>query len=286
MIRTLEANVATTPPKSASTSDNPILPSFCRTSWPEIDRLPPTFAVNVVPDNSWYAASKSVADYLIAVAILPFALFLIGLSYALVRLSSAGPGFYNQTRLGRGGKPYKILKLRTMTYNVENISGGGPAWSQKNDTRITPVGNLLRKTHLDELPQIFNVLMGDMSLVGPRPERPEMIELKKLNDEVPGYAHRLLVKPGVTGLSQIQLPADSDLLSVRRKVVYDLYYIENSSFWFDMRIIVATLMKAVGCGPTWLRRLFLLPRRDVVGEVFLRHVTTPQAESITSLLPA
>lgn len=284
MIRTLEAHVAT-PPNSTSTSDNPILPKTCRTLWPEIDSLPPTFAVQVAPDNSWYAASKSVVDYLIAVAILPFALLLIGFAYALVRLSSAGPGFYNQTRLGRGGKPYKILKLRTMTYNVEKISGG-PAWSQKYDTRITPVGNLLRKTHLDELPQIFNVLMGDMSLVGPRPERPEMIELKKLNDEVPGYAHRLLVKPGVTGLSQIQLPADSDLLSVRRKVVYDLYYIENSSFWFDMRIIVATLMKAAGCGPTWLRRLFLLPRREVVGEVFLRHVTTPQAKVVTSLLPA
>ena len=194
MIRTLEAHVAT-PPKSTSTSDNPILPKTCRTLWPEIDSLPPTFAVQVAPDNSWYAASKSVVDYLIAVAILPFALLLIGFAYALVRLSSAGPGFYNQTRLGRGGKPYKILKLRTMTYNVEKISGG-PAWSQKNDTRITWVGNLLRKTHLDELPQIFNVLMGDMSLVGPRPERQYFIY--QIMVSAPHYRHLHKVRPGIT----------------------------------------------------------------------------------------
>ena len=106
---------------------------------------------------------------------------------------------------------------------------------------MTWVGRVLRRTHIDELPKLFNVLIGQMSLVGPRPERPEVIQAKGLNQLVPGYRLRLRVKPGVTGLAQCQLPADSDVTSVRYKVVYDLYYVEHGSPWFDLRILALTL---------------------------------------------
>ena len=146
---------------------------------------------------------------------------------------------------------------------------GGPRWSQAGDARVFGMGKILRRTHLDELPQLFNVLRGEMSLVGPRPERPEVIASKGLCDEVPGYDVRMVAKPGITGLAQVQLPADSDLLSVRRKVYYDLYYILHQSLWFDLRICAATLFKAAGVGPLWLRRLFFLPSPDTVLEHFL-----------------
>ena len=121
------------------------------------------------------------------------------------------------------------------------------------------VGQLLRKCHIDEFPQLLNVLRGEMSLVGPRPERPEVIQGKGLAERVPGYSLRMSVKPGITGLAQVQLPADSDLRSVRHKIVYDLYYIANRSLWLDARIMVATVLKAIGITPTWLRRICMLP---------------------------
>src|SRR5205823_3638949 len=110
----------------------------------------------------------------------------------------------------------------------------GIQWSPCGDRRVTRIGRLLRVTHLDELPQLFNVLMGHMSLVGPRPERPEVIDAKGLTQVVPGYRLRQLVKPGVTGLAQLQLPPDSDITSVRHKVVYDLYYARHQSLFLDL----------------------------------------------------
>ena len=133
----------------------------------------------------------------------------------LVKLTSRGPAFYSQVRLGLDGRPFYIRKLRTMYHNCERLSG--PCWSTANDCRITPVGRFLRRSHIDELPQLWNVLCGEMSLVGPRPERPELIPT--LARSIPGYRHRLEVRPGVTGLAQIQLPPDTDLDSVRRMTV-------------------------------------------------------------------
>jgi lipopolysaccharide/colanic/teichoic acid biosynthesis glycosyltransferase len=209
------------------------------------------------------ATVKACVDVVAAVLLLIPGLPVIGLSWLLVKLFSPGPGFYVQTRLGKNGRPYRIIKIRSMHHNVEKVTGGAK-WSTAGDTRIFKLGKLLRKTHLDELPQLFNVLKGEMSLVGPRPERPEIINTLKLNDLVPGYDQRLLVKPGVTGLAQLQLPADSDIQSVKEKVVYDLFYIRRQSLWLDLRLIVATAAKAAGLSPNAIRRIFLLPNRETI----------------------
>lgn len=177
------------------------------------------------------AAERGLALILL-LALCPLLLFLA----ALVRLTSPGPAFYTQVRLGRNGRHFHILKLRTMTHNCESVTG--PLWSGPRDPRITHVGRFLRDTHLDELPQLVNVLRGEMSLIGPRPERPEIIH--ELELEVPEYRRRLLVLPGVTGLAQMHLSADVDLSSVQQKVKYDLYYVEHFSLALDLRILCAT----------------------------------------------
>lgn len=253
-----------------------------REPWPAIDSLPADVAVEMEPNLSWYAAAKSAFDYTAALAILPLALVLIALAAVAVKLTSPGPVFYTQTRVGLNGRKYKIIKIRTMRANVEAASG--IQWSQKGDRRVTRVGRFLRATHLDELPQIFNVLLGHMSLVGPRPERPEVIQAKGLNHLVPGYDLRLRLKPGVTGLAQCQLPPDTDVTSVRYKVVYDLYYVANMSLLLDLRLIGATLFRAAGAGPRALRRLFLLPDRDRVAEEFLSRVTPPPDSAAAPVL--
>jgi lipopolysaccharide/colanic/teichoic acid biosynthesis glycosyltransferase len=175
--------------------------------------------------------------------------------WALVRATSSGPGFYSQLRVGRGGRAYRIYKIRTMTHNCE--VGSGAKWATKGDSRVTPLGRVLRKLHLDELPQLWNVLRGDMSLVGPRPERPEFVV--PLSAEVDGYLERLRVRPGVTGLAQIQLPADSDLDSVRTKLVLDRYYVENASFWLDIRLMLGTAVYLLGFSYAKVRRLMKFP---------------------------
>jgi lipopolysaccharide/colanic/teichoic acid biosynthesis glycosyltransferase len=172
----------------------------------------------------------------------------------LVRLTSRGPALYVQTRVGRGGKPFSIYKFRTMRTDAEK---GGARWAEPGDPRITRMGHFLRVSHLDELPQLLNVLLGHMSLVGPRPERPEFVP--KLSALLPGYADRLLVRPGVTGLAQLYLPADTDLDSVRRKIVYDRWYIENRTLWLDVRVIVCTALKVLLLPMSVCCRLLRLP---------------------------
>jgi lipopolysaccharide/colanic/teichoic acid biosynthesis glycosyltransferase len=254
-----------------------------REPWPEIDRLTPDVAVEVAPRPTWYAGAKVMLDYAAAVLLLPVVLPLIGLAALAIKLTSPGPVFYTQTRLGLGGRRYKIVKLRTMHHNCEAASG--VRWARKGDDRVFRVGKFLRATHLDELPQVFNVLRGEMSLVGPRPERPEVIQAKGLEQLVPGYRHRLLVKPGVTGLAQIQLPPDSDVTSVRHKVVYDLYYVEHQGPALDVRVVLATVLKMTGARPGLLRRLFLLPSRRAVAAVFHGNLTA-EAAPVARLQPA
>jgi lipopolysaccharide/colanic/teichoic acid biosynthesis glycosyltransferase len=256
-----------------------------REPWPEIDRLPAGTVLDLPANLGWYAAAKTAFDYAAALALLPLAAVLVALAAAAVKLTSPGPVFYAQTRVGLNGRKYKIIKVRTMRANCEAASG--IQWSQKGDSRVTRVGRFLRATHIDELPQLLNVLLGQMSLVGPRPERPEVIQAKGLNQLVPGYRHRLRVKPGVTGLAQCQLPADSDVTSVRYKVVYDLYYVEHMGPLLDLRLVAATAFKAAKLGPRALRLLFLLPGRRCVAAAFHnRIVPPPDATPVLVLQPA
>ena len=165
------------------------------------------------PPQGWYPTVKDFLDTGLALALSVVALPIVFVAVFAVKLTSRGPAFYTQLRVGRVGRVFTIFKIRTMIDNCESLTG--PRWSIPGDPRITPVGWFLRKTHLDELPQLLNVLRGDMSLIGPRPERPEF--LPELERQVPRYRERLLVRPGVTGLAQVQLPADTDVDSVPPK---------------------------------------------------------------------
>src|SRR5579872_5383355 len=270
---------------STTTITTPEHINKARNSWPAIDCLTSDVAIRMPSYMGWYSGVKAALDYSLALLFLPISAILVGIAAIAVKATSPGPVFYTQTRIGLNGRKYRIIKIRTMHHNCEHRSG--ITWSLKGDQRITRVGKFLRITHIDELPQLLNVLSGEMSLVGPRPERPEVIQAKGLDQVVPGYRHRLLVKPGVTGLAQLQLPADTDITSVRYKVVYDLYYVQNQSLLLDLRLLLATVFKAAGTGPRLLRWLFLLPSRRKVAAVFQSSVTVAaESGSLSALQPA
>ena len=210
--------------------------------------------------HPWYESCRRKLEFLGALVLLVLFAPVIGLATFLVKITSAGPMFYSQTRVGRNGLLFSIYKIRTMIHNCESVSG--VRWSAPGDSRITPVGKILRKTHVDELPQLINVLLGHMSLIGPRPERPEF--LKVLQQALTGYRDRLLICPGITGLAQIQLPPDTDLNSVRRKLAYDLFYIENLHPVLDLQILAATIFYALKVPFPTLRSLCRLPKSKVV----------------------
>ena len=240
--------------------------------------------VGELKDFSWYASCKATGDFVAAIMLIVLTAPLMVLSMILVKLTSRGPVIYSQTRLGRGGRPFTIYKIRTMLHNSEAMTG--PRWSTTDDPRITPVGRLLRRTHLDELPQIWNILRGEMSLVGPRPERPEFVT--QLERAIPRYQERLAVRPGVTGLAQVHLPPDTDLESVRRKLVCDLYYIAQLSFWLDLRILVCTALGLLGIPYTLSRKIFRVPSRPTSVEVVTQRVPSlaEQVEVATQIQPA
>jgi lipopolysaccharide/colanic/teichoic acid biosynthesis glycosyltransferase len=199
-------------------------------------------------------------DFVFALVLSVPALPIIAVAALLVKLTSKGPAFYTQARVGRHGKLFTIYKIRTMIDNCESLTGA--RWSIPGDPRVTAVGWVLRATHLDELPQLLNVLKGDMSLIGPRPERPEF--LPELEAALPAYLQRLEVRPGVTGLAQVQLPPDSDLGSVRRKLAHDLYYIRHLSPWLDLRLLVCTTLYAIGVPFRVFGRLLAIPSRSTI----------------------
>jgi lipopolysaccharide/colanic/teichoic acid biosynthesis glycosyltransferase len=182
---------------------------------------------------------KRVADCVLAGLLLIPALPLIGLLVLLVRLTSRGPGVYRQTRVGQFGRIFTMYKIRSMVCDAEQSTGA--VWARAVDPRVTRVGRMLRRLHLDELPQLFNVLAGEMSLVGPRPERPEFVQM--LANRIPGYVDRLSVAPGITGLAQVNLPPDTDLDSVRRKLYLDLEYVRHGGLWLDLRLLVGTALR-------------------------------------------
>ncbi len=204
----------------------------------------------------FYPAIKPALDLVMALALLVLTLPIMIASMMLVRLTSRGPAIYTQRRLGLGGEVFTIFKIRTMYQDSERLSGA--TWSVPGDPRVTPVGRFLRFSHLDELPQLFNILMGEMSLIGPRPERPEF--LPGLEAAMPDYRRRLAVRPGVTGLAQVQQAPDTDLNSVRRKLDYDLYYVATMGPWLDLRIVIATALKCAGVPFCCIRTLLLLPQ--------------------------
>jgi lipopolysaccharide/colanic/teichoic acid biosynthesis glycosyltransferase len=198
---------------------------------------------------------KRLVDLTVALALSALALPVIATAWVLVRATTAGPGFYSQIRVGRNRREYRIYKIRTMYHNCE--AGTGAAWCLKSDRRVTRVGRVLRKLHIDELPQLLNVLLGEMSLVGPRPERPEFV--RPLSEQIPGYIDRLAVRPGVTGLAQIQLPPDTDVDDVRKKVILDRCYADNRGLWLDVRILMGTVVYLLGFSYEAVRRVMGLP---------------------------
>ena len=211
-------------------------------------------------DRRWYLRAKTVLDGLLALTLLVLTAPLVLLAVVLVKVTSRGPAIYSQTRLGLRGRPFTIYKLRTMTHNCESLTGA--RWSTPGDTRVTAVGRWLRRTHIDELPQLWNVLRGDMSLIGPRPERPEFVP--QLEQAIPHYTERLQVRPGVTGLAQVQLPPDTDLDSVRTKLAYDLHYVKHVSLVLDVKIYWATFFKMLSTPFPVIRRLFGFPTREAI----------------------
>jgi lipopolysaccharide/colanic/teichoic acid biosynthesis glycosyltransferase len=228
---------------------------------PALCRLHP--AVLPAPAG-WDERAKQAADVVLAALLLIPAVPLIMLAAALIKLTSRGPLFYSQTRLGKDGRPYVLWKLRTMVHNCEALTG--PRWATPDDPRVIPVGRLLRELHLDELPQLWNVLCGDMSLVGPRPERPEFVP--HLERAIPHYRERLRVRPGITGLAQVQLPADTDLTSVRRKLAYDLYYVRHQGPWLDLKLIACTALKMFKVPFAVSGWLLGIPRGEAVESAF------------------
>ena len=206
---------------------------------------------------SKYLQRPEVLSRFLAFALLIVCLPLIALLVVLIRITSKGPGLYRQVRVGKDGKIFVMFKLRSMVFDAE--AGSGPVWTQSDgDPRITTIGRFLRKSHLDELPQLANVVMGEMSLFGPRPERPELVHV--LADNVPGYLDRLAVKPGITGLAQINLPPDTDLESVRRKLYLDCEYIREASFWLEVRMFFWTGLRLVGVPSSIATKVFGLGR--------------------------
>jgi lipopolysaccharide/colanic/teichoic acid biosynthesis glycosyltransferase len=161
---------------------------------------------------------------------------LLLLAAALVRLQDGGPILYRQRRTGLFGQPFKVLKIRTMVPDAEE---GMAQWAQVSDQRITPVGLWLRRTRLDELPQLLNVLRGEMSLIGPRPERPEL-EVD-LENRIPNYRLRHWVRPGLSGWAQVNMPYGASVEDAELKLSYDLFYLRNASIWLDLLILLKTI---------------------------------------------
>jgi exopolysaccharide biosynthesis polyprenyl glycosylphosphotransferase len=195
--------------------------------------------IDVMPElmPEWEKKLKRLMDIVLS-SILLIVSFPVTFLFAIaIKLDSKGPIFYRQERMGLNGKVFKIVKFRTMVQNAEK--GTGPVWSTKGDSRITKVGRFIRKVRIDEIPQCINVLKGDMSFVGPRPERPFFVE--KLSKEIPLYKRRLKVRPGITGWAQVKHKYDETIDDVKMKLRYDLFYIENMSLRMDFKIIFRTI---------------------------------------------
>lgn len=179
----------------------------------------------------WLKRIFDIILALIGMIVLAIAIIIFG---PIIKLTSPGPIFYSQKRVGYMGKPIMIHKFRSMRNDAEKKTGA--VWAKKNDPRITPIGRFMRKTRVDELPQFWNILVGDMSLVGPRPERPQLTE--EFYEKWPEFPQRLRIIPGLTGWAQINGGYE---LKPNEKAKYDNYYINNYSLWFDIKILFGTI---------------------------------------------
>jgi exopolysaccharide biosynthesis polyprenyl glycosylphosphotransferase len=189
----------------------------------------------------WRLVLKRCVDFAAAVVGLVLVAPVLAAVALAVKLGSKGPAVYAQERVGRFGETFNMYKFRTMRVDAES---NGPVWATlEGDPRVTRVGAFLRRTHLDELPQLFNVLKGDMSLVGPRPERPHFVE--QLDREVPRYDERLLIKPGMTGLAQVHYRYDQTIEDVKKKLRFDLLYVKRMCLMLDARILAWTVLVVI-----------------------------------------
>ena len=202
-------------------------------------------AKKIIPDiqsrfvGKCYAISRPLIDLTVSSLILLWSLPAILVAGVIIKLTSKGNVFYIQERVGLNGHVFKIIKLRSMLVDSEDNSGA--VWARNKDDRVTKIGRFLRKTHMDELPQLLNMLKGDMSLIGPRPERPVFVD--KFVEKIPGYRKRLSVKPGITGLAQCYYKYDENTRDVCRKLRYDILYINKKGWLLDLRVTFLTICK-------------------------------------------
>lgn len=194
------------------------------------------FAVRFVRKS--FERFKRYMDLALASFGLLITLPMLTIAAVMIKLTSKGPAIYKQSRIGKNGKVFWIYKLRTMRFDAEK--GTGAVWAKRNDPRVTAIGKVLRKTRIDEIPQLFNVIKGEMSIVGPRPERPEMVmSFKTL---ILDYEKRLKVKPGITGMAQVWHKYDETIDDVKKKIKYDLLYIRKMCLLTDLRIMAQTFV--------------------------------------------
>jgi exopolysaccharide biosynthesis polyprenyl glycosylphosphotransferase len=199
--------------------------------------------MEVLPEklSFWQRTVKTFFDYCLSIVVVGLTSPLWMLIAIVIKINSKGPVFYRQERVGKGGRTFRIFKFRSMVRDAESKSG--PVWADRDDPRITWTGRILRKTRLDELPQFLNVLRGDMSVVGPRPERPAFVE--ELREVYPFYSKRLTIKPGITGWAQVKLEYDTSVEDVAEKLKFDFYYLENQSLFLDLEILARTLVVVI-----------------------------------------
>ncbi|HYU47534.1 MAG TPA: TIGR03013 family XrtA/PEP-CTERM system glycosyltransferase [Terriglobales bacterium] len=205
----------------------------------EVDNLYPSWLVfgEGFRRSTAFIVVRRLVSIMISLIGLILAAPLIPLIMLAIRLDSEGPIFYSQTRVGKAGRVFKVVKFRTMRQDAE--AANGPQWAGDNDPRVTRVGKILRSSRLDEIPQLWCVLKGDMAFVGPRPERPEFIE--RLSKEIPYYGVRHMVRPGLTGWAQVKYKYGSTIKDAHEKLQYDLYYIKNASIGLDLLIMFLTV---------------------------------------------
>jgi sugar transferase (PEP-CTERM system associated) len=204
-----------------------------------VDNLRPSWFIfsDGFRKSAWLHTSKRLTDLTVSVIGLLLVSPLLALIAALVRLTSTGPVLYHQQRVGQHGRIFTLHKFRSMQEDAEAHTGA--VWAHRDDTRVTPVGRFLRRTRLDELPQLWNVLIGDMSVVGPRPERPEFVT--QLTRDIPFYGQRHVVRPGLTGWAQVRYTYGASVEDALMKLQYDLFYIKNMSLALDLFIIFSTI---------------------------------------------